>query len=557
MSQSRVETPAERVNRIKREKNPLAILPDIERYAKLGFDAIDKDDLEVRFRAWGLYTQGDGQGARGSQVPYFLLRIRIPGGQLRAHQVRRIADLSEQYARGTLDLTDRQNVQLHYVRIEDVPAIFRTLWEIGLTSQGACGDLVRNVTTCPLAGLEPGELYDTSGLVRELDRMLNGNPAFSDLPRKFKITVTGCPSWCTYPEINDIGLTVVTRRRGRRTEVGFALRVGGGLASRPHLARLLDAFIHPHQVPAVVQAVVSIFRDAEGLRANRAKARMKFLFLDHGWDEKRFLEEIEARLGYRLEPGVPHQPPCHVHRDHVGIHPQKQKGLYYAGFCVTGGRLTPWQYRLLADLAEEFGDGSIRHTIGQNLVIPNIREDRLEAFRKAAEAVQLPLEPSPFRRGIVACTGSQYCKLALTETKQFSEQLTAELERRLPGFGGQVKIHVNGCPNSCGQHWIADIGLQGVRIKQGEETVDGYEFFLGGGVAGRADIARRIPFRVPATEVADAVERVLRAYLAERQEGEVFQDYVRRHTAEELKAILAGERLPQPSGDRTEAGVAD
>lgn len=544
MSGSKAETPAQRVARVKREKSPLDILPDIERYAALGFDAIDRDDLEVRFRAWGLYTQGDGQGAKGKEVPFFMLRVRIPGGQVRAHQARVIADLSERYARSTLDLTDRQNVQFHYIRIEDLPTIFKALWSVGLTTQGAAGDLVRNVTACPLAGLEEGEVTDTTGLVRELDRIMQGNPAFADLPRKFKITVTGCPSWCTYPEINDIGLTAITRRRGRRQELGYTLRVGGGLATRPHLARRLDAFIYPHQVPAVVQAVVSIFRDADVLRENRSKARLKFLFLDHGWDEEQFRREVEARLGYRLEKGRPDTPPSAPHRDHVGIHPQKQRGLFYAGFSVTGGRLTPEQYRLLADLADEFGDGSLRHTVGQNVVIPNIRADRLAEFQSRAEGVGLPLEPSPFQRGIVACTGSQYCKFALTETKAFSAALTEELERRLPAFAGQVRIHINGCPNGCGQHWIADIGLQGVKLKTDEGTVDGYEFFLGGGVAGQAEIARRVPFRAPAPQVADAVERLLRAYLAEREEAELFQDYVRRFSPQELRAILAGEVRP-------------
>lgn len=540
------ETPAQRVERVKREKNPFEILPDIERYAREGFTAIDKDDLEIRLRAWGIYTQGDGNGVLGGAVPYFMLRIRLPGGQLWSHQARTIADLSERYAQGTMDLTDRQNVQLHWIRIEDVPAIFRELWRVGLSSQGTCGDLVRNVTACPVAGLDVEEVHDCSDVVRQLDRLLNGNPVFANLPRKFKITVTGCGSWCSYPEINDIGLTAIHRRQGERTEVGYSLRLGGGLATRPHLAERLDAFIHPHQVGAVVQAVVGLFRDADVLRENRSKARLKFLFLDHGWDKTRFLAEIENRIGYKLDPAASEQPPLDNLRDHVGIHPQKQPGLVYAGFSVPGGRLTPAQYRALADLADEYGNGSLRNTVQQNVLIPGIAAVRADSFRGAAAASGLILEASTFHRGVIACTGSQFCKLALTETKTFSANLIAELERRLPPSRfdlGRLKIHVTGCPNSCGQHWLADIGLQGVRVKTDDGPVDGYEFFLGGGVAGRGDVARRIPYRATAVETPVALERLLLAYVGGREEGEVFQDFARRHTPEELRNFAAGDLI--------------
>ncbi|HEY3365874.1 MAG TPA: hypothetical protein VGK74_12530 [Symbiobacteriaceae bacterium] len=539
------ENPAQRATRVKREKSFLDLLPDIDRYAREGFTSIEKDDLEIRFRSWGLYTQGDGQGVRGSNVPLFLLRIRIPGGQLWSHQVRTIADISERYAQSTLDITDRQNAQLHYIRIEDVPTIFGKLWQAGMTSQAACGDLVRNVTTCPLAGLQHGELIDPLPFVRDVDRLMLGNPVFADLPRKFKLTITGCPSWCSLPEINDIGLTAIARRRGQgnqgwQDEVGFSLRVGGGLASRPHLARRLNVFIQTHQVLDVVQAATALFRDSDILRENRSKARLKFLFLDHGWDEERFVAELERRLGYKLAPAAPEEPPRETHRDHLGIHSQKQPGLSYAGFAVPGGRLTPGQYRDLANLADAYGDGNLRQTVQQNIIITGLQTDRLPAFETAAAATGLSLAPSTFLRGTVACTGIQYCKFALTETKAFSTTLIADLERRLPDFAHGIKIHINGCPNSCGQHWIADIGLQGVRVKAGEETVDGYEFFLGGGVAGQADIARRVPYRTAAADVPAAVERLLLGFMGGRDEGELFQDFCRRQTPDELKALLAG-----------------
>lgn len=531
------ETPAERAARVKREKSPLEILPDIERYAREGFSAISRDDLDIRFKAWGLYTQGNGQGVGGTEEPFFLLRTRIPGGQLWSHQARAIAELSLRYARSTLDITDRQNIQFHWLRIEDVPAVFRELGRVGISSQGTCGDFIRNITACPVAGIDAHEIYDTKPLVREVDRMLQGNPEFADLPRKFKITITGCHAWCTHPEINDIGLTAV-RRRGRGSEVGFTLRVGGGLATRPHLARPLGLFITPAQVPGVVRAAASLFRDTAALRETRTKARLKFLFLDHGWDEERFRHELEARLGEKLPRYTAEQPPADGHRDHVGLHPQQQSGLSYAGFAIQGGRLKPEQLMAAADLADRYGDGRIVLTVQQNLVITGLRNERVDAFVQQAEAVGLSLDVSPFKRSMVACTGSQFCKLALTETKAFSAALAEDLDRRMPGFRELLKIHVNGCPNSCGQHWIADVGLQGVRLKEGG---DGYEFFLGGGVARGADLARRVPYRVAAGDVPDALERLLAGFLREREEGESFQEFARRHTPAELRDFLAGE----------------
>src|SRR5215212_10213759 len=295
------ETPAQRVERIKREKAPWSIMDDIRRYAREGFSAIDHDDLTVRFRAWGLYTQGDGKGTRGDEMPFFMMRVRTPNGFLTSKMVRRITDISDEYARGSIDITNRQNFQLHWLRIEDVPTIWESLAEVGWTSMGACGDNPRTVTGCPLAGVEHDELIDASPIAIAVDKFLNGNPEYGNLPRKFKITITGCQHWCSYPEINDIGVTAVRRADG---VVGFHVRVGGGLSTRPHLAVLLPAFVHPEQVPQVVEAITTIFRDSDELRVNRAKARMKFLFIHHGWTAESFLAEIERRLGTTFEPAA-------------------------------------------------------------------------------------------------------------------------------------------------------------------------------------------------------------------------------------------------------------
>jgi sulfite reductase (ferredoxin) len=528
------ETPAQRVERVKREKAPWSILEDIRRYAREGVDSIPDEDLNIRFKHWGIYTQGDGEGVRGKAVPYFMMRLRIPNGVISARQARKVADLSERFARSSLDITVRQNFQLHWLRIEDIPTIWDELAEVGMLTMGACGDDTRTTTGCPLAGHEHDEIVDASPLVMEVDRFLNGNPEFANFPRKFKISISGCSHWCNYPEINDIGLTAV--RRG--DEVGFHMRVGGGLSTRPHLAVKLDAFIRWEQVLDVVKAAAATFRDSDELRVNRAKARMKFLFLEHGWTAERFLAEVERRIGYKLEPAVEETLPEDGYRDHVGIHRQKQEGRFYAGFSVPVGRITPDQLRAIADLAERFGDGSLRMTTMQNVIVLNIPAGKVDLFAAEATGVGVPLQASPFRRGTISCTGSEYCKLAIVETKQFSDQLAAEMERRIPEFHEHVTIHVTGCPNSCGQHAIAEIGLQGVSMKVGGEALDGFDFFLGGGLGNGAGFGRRVGFRAPASEVPAALERLFRAYLGDRRPGERLRHWANRVGDEALLGAL-------------------
>jgi sulfite reductase (ferredoxin) len=531
------ETPAQRVERIKREKAPWSIMDDIRRYSREGFSAISNEDLTVRFRAWGLYTQGDGGGTRGEEMPFFMMRVRTPNGFLTSAMVRRITDISDTYARSSIDITNRQNFQLHWLRIEDVPTIWESLAEVGWTSMGACGDNPRTVTGCPLAGVEHDELIDASPLVMAVDRHLNGNPAYGNLPRKFKITITGCQHWCSYPEINDIGVTAVRRADG---VVGFHVRVGGGLSTKPHLAVLLPAFVHPEQVPEVVETITAIFRDSEELRVNRAKARMKFLFINHGWTAESFLAEIERRIGYKLDAPADEHPPEGHYRDHLGIQPQKQAGLSYAGYSVVSGRISTEQLRGLAAIADEFGDGSLRLSAMQNILITNVPNERSAELRERSRALGVALDGSPFQRGTASCTGSEYCKLAITETKLFSIRLAQELEERLPGFTDTVKLHVAGCPNSCGQHPIADVGLQGVLLNQGGKQVEGFDFFVGGGLGKNSALGHRIGFRASADDVPEALERLFSTYVAQKQDGESIRSWTGRLGDAGVKALLGG-----------------
>jgi sulfite reductase (ferredoxin) len=549
------ETKAQRVERLKREKNPWQCLDEIRRFAGQGFQAIPPEWLGTYFRWWGVYTQGDGagvvggQGGEGKALPYFMVRIRIPNGFVRADQLRTIATISERYARGLADLTVRQNIQLHWVTIEALPGVIEALANCGLVTMGACGDVTRNITGCPLAGVDADEIYDASPLALEATGSLVGHADFYNLPRKFKISITGCRVWCTYPEINDIGLTAVHRGQGSTSEIGFSLRVGGGLSTDPHLAVRLNAFVQSNQVIPVVKGIAEIFRDCDRLREHRERARLKFLFLKHGWTAADFQNELERRIGFRLDPAVPETPPDDVYRDHVGIHPQKQPGFCYVGAAVLRGRITPEQMRAAAHLSERFAGGELRTTNMQNLIIVNVPQGNVEALAKELDGVGLRVEGSPFWRGAIACSGSEFCKLAITETKSFSRWLVEELEERLPGFEQHLKLHVTGCPNSCGQHWIADVGIEGKKIKVGDRMLDAYYFCLGGAVGLQQSVARPVGYRCLASDVPDAIERLLRHYLAERLAGENLRQFFARHNDNQLREFLAGELIAAVARD--------
>ena len=539
------ETKAQRIERLKRAKNPWEIFDDVRAFAREGRSSVVPEWASAYFKWWGIYTQGDGVGAVGGKggeglaSDYFMMRIGMPNGIVTSSQLRVIADLARTHARNLADITTRQNIQLHWLTIESIPEVVDALDRIGLSPKGACGDVVRNVTGCPLAGIAHDEIIDASPLAQELAHALVANPEFYNLPRKFKMSATGCPVWCSYPEINDVAFTAIRRD----DEVGYTVRVGGGLSSDPHLAVRLNAFIPRGEVVDVARTVTRIFRDQQGLRENRDRARMKHLFTREGWTPERFLSEIERRVGYSFDPAPRETAPEDVLRDHVGIHPQKQAGLSYVGAAVLRGRLSGDQLAAAAELAERFGDGQLRTTIMQNLLFINIPNHRTRELAGELDKIGVHVEGSTFWRGAIACTGTEFCKLAISETKSFTRWLVEELEGRLPGFDQQLKLHVTGCPNSCGQHWIADIGLEGKKIKHEGKMVDAFYFCVGGAVGKHAAIGRPVGYRVPATEVPAALERLLSSYLEEREPGENLRSYLSRHEAEEIRARLAGETL--------------
>jgi len=500
-------------------------------YSKYGFDSIDPADLRGRFRWYGLYTQrrpGIDGGKTAVLEPeelddrYFMLRIRIDGGQLDHRQLTTIADISRRYARGTADVTDRQNIQLHWIEIESVPAIWDALESVGLSTTEACGDTPRVILGCPLAGLDSDEIIDATSEIAAIGEQYIGDSAFSNLPRKFKSSISGCAEQCAIHEINDVAFVGVLNEAG---EAGYDLWVGGGLSTNPMIGRRLGAFVRPGQVPEVWAGVTGLFRDY-GYRRLRHRARIKFLVAD--WGPEKFREVLEKEyLGYALPDGPAPAPPPHGTRDHVGVH-QQRDGNYYVGFAPTVGRLSADALDVIAGLADRYGSGRVRTTTEQKMVILDVPQDRTDDLVKELDQAGLPARPSTFRRHTMACTGIEFCKLAIVETKARAADLIAELERRLPGFETPVTINVNGCPNSCARIQTADIGLKGSLVTGPDGTqVEGFQVHLGGSLNGGdgsgSGFGRKLRgLKTTAEELPDYVERVLRRFDAAREPGESF-----------------------------------
>jgi len=515
----------------------------LEIYSRYGFDSIDPADLRGRFRWYGLYTQrrpGIDGGKTAVLEPedledrYFMLRIRIDGGQLDHAQLRTIAEVSRRYARGTADVTDRQNIQLHWVQIQDVPAIWEALEAVGLSTTEACGDTPRVILGCPLAGIAADEIIDATPEIAAITDRYVGDPEFSNLPRKFKSSVSGCAAQCAINEINDVAFVGVVNQAG---ESGYDLWVGGGLSTNPMIGRRLGAFVRAGQVPEVWAGVTGLFRDY-GYRRLRHRARIKFLVAD--WGPEKFREVLEKEyLGYALPDGPAPAAPPHGVRDHVGVH-QQRDGNCYVGFAPTVGRLSGEALDVIAGLAAAYGSGRVRTTTEQKMVIVDVPPDRTEALVKDLDQAGLPTRPSAFRRHTMACTGIEFCKLAITETKARAADLIAELERRLPGFEVPVTINVNGCPNSCARIQTADIGLKGSLVTGPDGTpVEGFQVHLGGALSGGdgtgSGFGRKLRgLKTTAEDLPGYVERILRRFQAGRQPGESFAAWTARATDQEL-----------------------
>jgi len=515
----------------------------IDVYAKRGFDSIDPADLRGRFRWYGLYTQrrpGIDGGRTALLEPadlddrYFMMRIRIDGGQLDHAQLTAIADISQRFARGTADVTDRQNIQLHWVQIEDVPAIWEALESVGLSTTEACGDTPRVILGCPVAGIDATELIDATPEISRTYARFIGDAAFSNLPRKFKSAMSGCSAQCTMHEVNDVAFVGVPGPDG---EPGYDLWAGGGLSTNPMIAKRLGAFVRPGQVPDVWAGIASVFRDY-GYRRLRHRARLKFLIAD--WGPERFREVLERDyLGFRLPDSPAPQPPAGGQRDHIGIHKQRD-GRCFVGFAPRVGRLSADLLTVIAGLAAEYGSGRVRTTTEQKMVILDVPPARAAGLAAELAAAGLPASPSVFRRHTMACTGIEFCKLAIVETKQQAADLITELERRLPDFTQPVTINVNGCPNSCARIQTADIGLKGTLVTGADgQQADGFQIHLGGSLNGgdgtSSGFGRKVRgLKTTAEQLPDYVERILRRFDAARRPGETFAAWAARASEEEV-----------------------
>jgi sulfite reductase (ferredoxin) len=520
--------------RMKKDSDGLEVRQRIlDIYAKAGFDGIDAGDLRGRMRWMGLYTQR-AQGIPGGKTAllepeeledsYFMLRVRIDGGALSSEQLRAIAGISTDFGRDVADVTDRQNVQLHWIRIEDVPAIWERLESVGLGSTEACGDTPRVMLNCPLAGILEDEVIDASEVLAQTVEKYVGDPAFSNLPRKWKTSMSGCVDHCTGHEINDVSFAGVVNADG---EAGYDLWVGGGLSTNPKLAQRIGVFVRPEEVTEVWAACTSVFRDY-GYRRQRNHARIKFLMAD--WGPEKFRQVLQDEYLHRALPDGPAvAPPKHDQRDHVGVSKQKD-GANAVGFALRTGRISGSLLATVADLADRFGAGRIRTTTQQKLVILDVPDGSVEDLVAALAEHDLLVRPSAFRRGTMACTGLEFCKLAIVETKQHAQDLYAELEKRLPDFDEPIGINVNGCPNSCARFQTADIGFKGSMVRDDNgEMVEGFQVHLGGHLGTDAAFGRKFRgHKVTKAETADYCERVLRGYLDRREPGERFAAYVAR-----------------------------
>ncbi len=507
-------------------------------YAHRGFDSIDPADLRGRFRWWGLYTQrkpGIDGGKTATLEPeelddrYFMMRVRIEGGQLTTEQLRVIADVSTTYARDSADITDRQNIQLHWIQIEDVPAIWQRLESVGLYTTEACGDVPRVIISSPVAGIAADEIIDPTPAIHEIVDRYIGSTEFSNLPRKFKTALTGHPSHDVVPEVNDIAFVgVVHPEHGP----GFDLWVGGGLSTNPMLAQRLGTWIPIDEVPETWWGVTSIFRDF-GYRRLRNRARLKFLVAD--WGVERFREVLETRyLNRRLIDGPAPEVPA-VQGDHIGVHAQKD-GRFYVGIAPIVGRVSGTSLAKVADVVAAHGSNRIRTTAQQKLLVLDVDRSQVDSLVSSLRDLGFHADPSPWRRNVMACTGIEFCKLAIVETKAAAAGLIAELERRVPELDVPITVNLNGCPNSCARIQVADIGLKGQLVMSEGKQVEGFQVHLGGGLGLDAGFGRKLRgHKVTAAGLADYVERVVRNYLAGRTDGERFAQWVVRADEGDLK----------------------
>jgi len=516
------------IERLKEELHPLEIRHQFDRLIDAGYEAIPEEDV-VRLQWYGLYHDKPKVGT-------FMMRVKIPSGILTAEKLRTVARLSQRYGRNEGELTTRQNIQLHWLTLEDLPAVFETLDAAGVNMAGGCGDTVRNITGCPVTGLDQEELFDVTPFIEAAAGYFYGNREYSNLPRKHKITISACPHQCNAPEINCISLIGARNAKG---EYGFGVKVGGGLSTFPRLSRDIGVWVNADipEVLEVLRAIIDVWSTDNKYRMSRAKARLKFAMEDFGPEVYR--QKVEAILGRRL-PDFPAPQAAPGPNYHLGVQRQKEDGRFYIGFPVFLGVVTGEQLGALADLADTYG-GGIRLTRQQNFILTDVPEARVNAVVERVAEIGFPLNVNGLRGSAIGCTGSPLCNYAVGETKTKLRGIVEHLEAT---FGEQVaalRLNLDGCPHACAQHFIGDIGMQGTTMRgEGSEKIEAYDIFLRGGQGAEANIGRPLIRRVPKDIVTGYVERLVGAYLGERGPGETYRQYFERKSDEDLNAIASG-----------------
>jgi ferredoxin-nitrite reductase len=526
-----------KVEKIKLERHPLEVRQAIiDTYSK-DLAAMDEVPGEVERLKWvGIYPQKQGGDA-------FMMRIKVPGGVLKPEQARVIGKIAADFANGPipnphfgnnfLDLTTRQDVQMHWIKMGDVPEIWRRLEEVGVTTVQACGDSARNVLCCPVSGLGREEAIDAYPVAQAISNYFTGNREYANLPRKFKMSVTGCLEDCAQAEINDIGMLPAEREDGT---LGFNLRVGGGLSDGPRMASDIDVFVRPEDAVEITRGIAQVFGEL-GNRENRWTARMRYLVQELG--SEGFRVELEKRVCVELIPAG-EDLTKRYRGDHVGVHPQKDEGVYYVGLNVPVGRMSGEQFEEAGRLAEEYGS-EIRLATDQNLIIAGVREERLDDLLAEPLLKRYSSNPGAFERGVVACTGNEFCRFAIVETKIRALEWAREMDRRVGELGQEaVRMHFSGCSASCAQPQIGDVGFRGETAKKKDAIVEGVDIGLGGSLGKDAAFIDWVEGSKPADEVPDALLRVFERFKEERREGERFHEWARRTRNEELRATLRG-----------------
>ncbi|KMN46463.1 nitrite/sulfite reductase [Bacillus paramycoides] len=530
MSYEKVWANNEKINQTEKnklKKDGLEIFNDIPYYAENGFESIPKEEWDS-FKWAGLYLQ------RPKEAGYFMMRVNIPSGIITNAQAEALASIAEDYGRDVLDITTRQAIQFHWLEIQQIPDIFKRLARVGLSSAGACGDITRNITGNPLAGIDANELFDTTLIVKEIYEYFQHNEEFSNLPRKFKMSISSNIYNSANAEINCVAFTPATKEIDGEKKVGFHIKVGGGLSARPYLAEELDVFVLPEEVKAVSIAIATIFRDF-GYREKRHLARLKFLVAD--WGAEKFKEKLVEYTGPLQSKGESALKGWNAGYFY-GVQDQKQEGLKYVGFNVPVGRLHAEEMFEIARIAKQYGNGQIRTCNSQNFIIPNVLPENVEGLLSEPLFEAISANPKSFIGHAVSCTGIEYCNLALVETKERLRKIAEYLDTQI-ALDVPVRIHMVGCPNSCGQRQIADIGLQGVKLKTKEKgIVEAFEIYVGGTLLDGGAYNEKLKGKIDGEDLPDVLVSFLRYFQKNKLLAETFYDFVGRVGVEELQIVL-------------------